>query len=172
MDAAEQYSRRNCLRISGIEEREHENTDNIVLDIAEAINVNIDIRDIERSHRLGKPGTDEEPRTKPRDIIVKFGSYRPRSMFYKARTQTKENGYQGVFVNEDLTKVRSKLLYEARRRVKSKQVKSAWSSDGNILIKTTNDNGDEVVRRISSVTDLPTYIAPSAPAADGATGTS
>ena len=134
--------------------------------------MNIDIRDIERCHRLGKPGTDEEPWTKPQDIIVKFGSYRPRSMFYKARTQTKENGYQGVFVNENLTKVCSKLLYEARRRVKSKQVKSAWSSDGNILIKTTNDNGDEVVRRISSVTYLPTYIAPSAPAAGGATGTS
>ena len=45
VDAAEQYSRWNCLRISCMEETDRENTDNIVLDIAEAINVNMDLRD-------------------------------------------------------------------------------------------------------------------------------
>ena len=80
VDAGEQYSRRNCVRVSGMMELTGESTDNILLDIAEAIDVNIDIRDIDRIHRLGKPGTVDEPRTKPRDIIVKFVSYRLQNM--------------------------------------------------------------------------------------------
>ena len=168
VDAGEQYSRRNCLRVSGVKELTGENTDNIVLDIADAIDVNIDIRDIDRSHRLGKPGTVDEPRTKPRDIIVKFVSYRPQNMFYRARTSLKDKGYKGVFINEDLTRTRSKLLYEGRRRVKSGQLKSA--TDGTILIKSTNDVGDDVVQRINSVSDLPVYRAPPPAAAAGGGG--
>ena len=167
VDTAEQYSRRNCLRISGMEEKPLENTDKFVFDIANAIGVDLDVGDVDRSHRLGKPGTAEEPRTKPRDIIVKFATYRMRNMFYKARTLTKDKGYKGVFVNEDLTKSRSKLLYEARRRVKSGQLKSAWSSDGTILIKTNIDDND-VVSRVNSLSDLPGYIAPPPPSGDPA----
>ena len=167
VDTAEQYSRRNCLRISGIEEKTSENTDNIVLNIANAIGVDLDVHDVDRSHRLGKPGTAAEPRTKHRDIIVKFSTYRQGNAFYRARTLTKDNGYKGVFINEDLTKSRSKLLYEARRRVKSGQLKSAWSSDGSILIKTNIDD-EEVVSKVNSVSDLPDYIAPPPPAADPA----
>ena len=159
VDAAEQYSRRNCLRISGYEERTPENTDTIVLDIANAIGVDLDVRDIDRSHQLGQPGTAAEPRTKHRDIIVKFSTYRARNKLYKARTLTKDKGYKGVFVNEDLTRSRSKLLYEARTRVKSGQLKSAWSSDGTVLIKT-NINDEDVVSKVNSLLDLPNYIAP------------
>ena len=160
VDTAEQYSRRNCLRISGVREQPNESTDDIVTSIASAIDVDIDIRDIDRSHRLGRTSTQDRPRDKPRDIIVKFSTYRARSRFYKARTLTKSRGYMGVFVNEDLTKSRSKLLYEARRRVKSNQLKSAWSTDGTILIKSTNVNGDDVVRRVITISDLPEYVAP------------
>ena len=38
-------------------------------------------------------------------------------------TLTKDRGHKGVFINEDLTKARSTLLYEARRRGKSGQLK-------------------------------------------------
>ena len=170
VDAAEQYSRRNCLRISGMKEGAFENIDTIVLDIAKAIGVDLDIRDVDRSHRLGRPGTVAEPRTKHRDIIVKFSTYRVRNTFYKARTLTKDRGYKGVFVNEDLTKNRSKLLFEARRRVKSGQLNSAWSTDGTVLIKSTNDDGNDVVTRVNSLSDLPEYKAPPPPTGDPAPG--
>ena len=39
-----------------------------------------------------------------------------------------------MYVNEDLIKVRSSLLYEARNRAKLNLVQGAWSSDGNILV--------------------------------------
>ena len=105
----------------------------------------------DRTHRLGRPSTRDRPRNKPRDIIIKFATYRARQKLYKARTLTKD---RGVFIYEHLTKARSELLFEARRRVKSKQLKSAWSSDGTILIKFNN----ETVARISDKNELPELI--------------
>ena len=81
---------------------------------------------------------------------MKFSTYRNRLTFYKQRTLLKERGHTGVFVNEDLTKFRSGLLYDARRLARVSLVKGAWSSDGNVLVK---DN-DEKVHRVSVISDL------------------
>lgn len=129
MDASEQYSRRNSLRISGIPETVNDDTDQIVLHVAETVGVNISPSEIDRSHRLGKPGNRQ------RDILVKFTSYRARERLMKNRRNLKTSELRGVFVNEDLTKVRSKLLFEARKCVKTKHLLGAWSSDGRILVK-------------------------------------
>ena len=54
LEDSEQYSRRNCVRIFGIPERKGEKTDDIVLTIAkEKLGIDIDINDIDRSHRTG-----------------------------------------------------------------------------------------------------------------------
>ena len=74
------YSRRNCLRISGIPETKSESTDDIVLDMANAIGADLILEDIERSHWLGKPKPRSVPQhagqlsTRPRSIIVKFST--------------------------------------------------------------------------------------------------
>ena len=132
-----------------------------VCSLAQSIDVNLKLEDIDRSHRIGKPVSIEDGR-KPRDIIVKFVSYRKRAQFYKARVLTKSRGYRGVFINEHLTKARAKLLYEARRRVTSKQIKSAWSTDGSVFIKLKDTNPesnfDGTVKRITSVSDLPAFV--------------
>lgn len=54
VDAAEQYSRRNCLRIAGVPENQSENTDVYVIDLTRAIDAKVTLDDIERSHRVGK----------------------------------------------------------------------------------------------------------------------
>ena len=144
-EAAEQYSRRNCLRIAGVPENPSENTDVYVID-SRAIEAEVSLDDIERSHHVGKPRNAG----RPRDIIVKFSSYRTRRKLYEARTKTRDRGYRGVYINEDLTKSRSKLLLKARRMVKNKLLKSAWSSDGNILVHDLRD----IKHRISTVDDL------------------
>ena len=159
------------LRITGIKEETGESTDDIVLNMAKALGANISVSDLDRSHRVGKPNpkppvslsddtntdtetdTDTEPAPpapKPRAIIVKFATYRARQVFYKTRTKAKTNGYKMVFVNEDLTKYRNGLLFEARELVKGERPQGAFSSDGTILIK---DNGNNVFR-VMSVADL------------------
>ena len=83
---------------------------------------------------------------RPRDIIVKFFSYRTHRKLYEARTKTRDC----MYINGDLTKSRSKLLLKARRMVKNKLLKSAWSNDGNILVRDLRD----IKHRISTVDDL------------------
>ena len=147
-DAAEQYSRRNCLRVAGVKEDTSENTDVLVIDMSRAIGAEISLDDIERSHRVGEPRIG-----RPRDIIVKFVSYRTRRLVYGARTKTKDCGYTGIFINEDLTKSRNKLLLKARKMVKSKVLKSSWSSDGTVLVRDLLDEK----HRIQSVDDLAVF---------------
>jgi hypothetical protein len=72
MDATEQYSRRNSLRISGIPESSDENTDAIILDISHEIGSDLSLPEIDRTHRVGK----RKINGKPRDIITKFGTLR------------------------------------------------------------------------------------------------
>ena len=169
VDSAEQYSRRNCLRITGIQEIDSEVTDDIVISLARSIDVELSLQDIDRLHRLGRPEPGDINTRKPRDI-VKFAKYRLRTKFYKARVLTKSRGHRGVFVNKHLTKSRGRLLYQARRRVKSQQLKSAWSSDGVILVKHFNDS----VQRITIENDLLDFVPLESlrgASPDGSTGT-
>ena len=56
-DEAAQCSRRNCLIISGIPELKKEDNDKIVIDIAEKwLDIQLDIRKIDRTHRLKVKG--------------------------------------------------------------------------------------------------------------------
>ena len=147
-DAAEQYSRRNCLRIAGVPENEAADTDSYVLDLSRAIGAEIALTDIEGSHRVGRPSTG-----RTRDIIVKFASYRTRRKVYGAHIATKDSGYAGIYINEDLTKPRNKLLLKARKMAKTNILKSAWSSNGNILVRDSSDER----HRIITETDLAVF---------------
>ena len=84
LDEMEQYSRRNCLKITGIPEEKNENTDKLVLNVINNLILNenndkITTKDISRSHRVGK---FDPSRHKTSDIIVKFISYRERARVY------------------------------------------------------------------------------------------
>ena len=68
-DNSEQYSRRNYLLVHGVEEQEQENIDNIVLNVTkEHLDIESLIKDLDRSHRIGKSNS----KSKRRPIIVKF----------------------------------------------------------------------------------------------------
>ena len=78
-DALEQYSRRNSVRISGVNEAIDEDTDSIVMRIAEKLDVPMSTADIDRSHRVGKINEQgRNGRRRPRDILVKFSTYNAR----------------------------------------------------------------------------------------------
>lgn len=135
-EALEQYGRRNSVRISGVPVRQNEVTDDLVLDIAAALDVPMDMWEIDRSHRVGKATK------RNRDILVKFVSYRSRQKLYSRRKELRDNdATTGVFINEDLTQSRSKLLYNARLLTKGDTAifKAAYSSDGKIFILDKSD---------------------------------
>ena len=80
----EQYSRRECLEISGIPQRPRENTNQIVIDIGEAIGVDITEEDISVSHRLAP---NKRYPSRPPNIIAKFVRRDMKEQLYRARNQ-------------------------------------------------------------------------------------
>ena len=134
-DELEQYSRRTCVRIGNILEKDGESTDSIVLDVAKTSDADISANDIDRSHRVGKhkPG-------KRREIIVKFVSYKARTKFLKSRKTLREKNTD-IYLNEDLTYTRGDLAYMCVVLTKDKNYveRLAWTFDGRQFIKTDKD---------------------------------
>ncbi|MEW8544179.1 MAG: hypothetical protein AB2693_11655, partial [Candidatus Thiodiazotropha sp.] len=160
-DSLEQYGRRNILRISGIPEQPNEQTDDLVLKLAEELNVTMSTYDIDRSHRVGKIDDDRRT-TRPRrpkrhrDIIVKFTSYNARYRLFQKRKelrQTDNEQLKTIYMNEDLTKYRSGILFEARSLKRAGKLKAAYSSDGKLFIRDLTDNRIQ----ISALKDLVRY---------------
>ena len=83
IDSLEQYSRRNCLRISPVPEVPSESTDDIVKTVAKTIGVTLPDNAIDRSHRVGKVTAGGVNRDRP--ILVKFTSYKYKEAMMKAR---------------------------------------------------------------------------------------
>ena len=85
-DDHEQYSRRNCLVITGLPETEGEDTDTIIHNLfLNKLGINMDIYQIDRSHRLGPRRYREDQTLISRPIIVKFATYRSRKTVFNAK---------------------------------------------------------------------------------------
>lgn len=158
-DDLEQYSRRSCLRISGIPEEQHEDVHAIVLELAEQIGADIKPEDIDRAHRVGKYQTcqpndkrntndrgSENVVTEPlpkgplrgREIIVKFQSHRARLNFLKERTKLKQATLK-MYINEDLTITRKNLAFTCRQLKRDEKIKKTWVYGGNVYIRDLKD---------------------------------
>jgi len=76
----EQYSRRPCLEFQGIPYTKDESTDELIIELAQKIGVNISNSDINISHRLAQP-TNSNPNP---GIIAKFDSRKVRDVIEKS----------------------------------------------------------------------------------------
>ena len=99
-DDLEQYSRKNLLEILGVPEDAYTSTDEVVIRIGEAINVDIKPEDIEISHKFIRKTT--------KLVIVKFVSHKVKYLLYKARTKLK---------NEETSDVSSSDAFSAREDI-------------------------------------------------------
>ena len=123
-DSLEQYGRRNCLLVHGVDETENEDTNDVVVKCAADIGVTIRKKDISRSHRLGKPRQDG----KGRPIIARFVRYEVRARIYSAK-----RGFKGQnrMITESLTRTRMGRLRRAMERYGKTNV---WTMDGEIWV--------------------------------------
>ena len=78
MNDLEQYGRRSMVDVRGIPRCHNEDTDQLILDVAKLIKVDMNKSDIEISHRVSS--------NENASIIVKFQSRRKRNEFYSARS--------------------------------------------------------------------------------------
>ena len=122
-DSIEQYPRRSILRIEGMPESVGiGEIENAILDIVNdhmKLTPVLQSHEIERAHRIGRPKTDGG---RPRTTIITLNCERRRDAIYRARINLKHHNTASslslrLFVNEDLTKTRSELLYELGKKM-------------------------------------------------------
>lgn len=158
-DNLEQYTRKQSLEIHGIPESAYTSTEEAVLKVAEALDVQISPEDIDISHKIYSEG--EKP------ILVKFTSHKSKSKLYKKRTglknikvsdlfpnisyATSAEGGKKIFINENLTSFRRGLVKEANERRRQRMLVSVWTLDGKIYCKTSPE-GNPI--RIFDYSDL------------------
>ena len=159
-DEAEQYSRRMCLRISGIPESTNENVTKKVLDFAKEVHSTMTLGDIDRAHRVGASAaasnsTGGATETKTREIIIKFTNSNARLNLLRGRAVLRDNNVKGIFISEDLTPARKKLAFECRRikRLNGSKIKKVWIYAGYPHIL---DASNKKVR-ITCIEDLKDY---------------
>ena len=136
VDDQEQRSRNGCLLIHGVEEGDEHDTDTLALNVINNdLGVQINLDDIQRSHRVGpkkvKPMT-RASKAYPRPIIVRFLSWRKRNEVFRAKRKLKGSK---VAVTENLTRSRYELLKAATAKIGRGNV---WSSDGRVTTKIGN----------------------------------
>lgn len=136
IDALEQYSRRNNIRIYGVPETTGEDIDTVITSVCkEKLGVDVTAGSIDCCHRLGKKENGNRP------ILVKFCSRNIKQAVYN--TKSKLKGTKMV-IREDLTKRRLSLLKDVQ-----KKCDAAWTNNCNIFTKLGNK-----VHKISSYNDL------------------
>lgn len=159
VDDMEQYSRRNCLKISGIPESEGEDTDTLLLSLLnEKLHLNTSINDMSRSHRVNRfqarpainTSSGSSRPSRPRDIRVRFNSYRVKAQVYQARFTLCSNHDDDstdprIFINEALTSQRAMVFKHVRMLVKHKLALKARTYDGSIVIRDPNNKNHKVV---------------------------
>ena len=157
IDSLEQYSRRNCLRISPVPEVPSESTDDIVKTVAKTIGVTLPDNAIDRSHRVGKVTAGGVNRDRP--ILVKFTSYKYKEAMMKAKIFPDSQWpalparstarVHRLYINEDLTRTRAEVAARARQLKRDGKLDDTWTRDGIIFVK----KGDSV-HRITTVREI------------------
>lgn len=129
----EQYSRRNSVRIYGIDDRNpketsHETSEIVANILKSKLNVDVDIQDIDVAHRTGRFLKDGN-----RPIICKFVTRLKKFEVIKRRRNLKGTA---VVIKEDLTLINVKRINEAS---KVENVTKVWSDDGKIIALLDTD---------------------------------
>ena len=146
MELMEQYSRRGCVLFYGLNEDPREDTTLKVLETARAMGIDIEQEEISISHRLQT--MNRKPR-EPRPIIAKFLRRVVKNNIYKYKHRLKNSEcHYNVFVNEQLTKERSRVVYQLK-----KDGFAVYTQEGRI-----NYRKDETYGVINSLDDLLTHV--------------
>ena len=145
-DRLEQYTRKNSLEFHGIPESAYNSTEEAIMKMAEVLEVSVSSDDSGISHKLNTRCN--------KAIIAKFISHKAKTNLYRARTKLKQvkladvfpdSSYvtreqsTRIFINENLTSYRHRIMSKANEKHKDGELLSAWSMDGKIYGKTSSD---------------------------------
>lgn len=127
-DRLQQYTRRESVRVFGIKQEESETADQVeekVLEVFTKVGADIKLEDMAVVHRVGKLQHGSRP------VLVKFVSRRKRrEVMEKKKALKGKAGCEKVFINDDLTPLRARLLGYVKRL---ECVERAWTVEGRVM---------------------------------------
>ena len=143
LDALEQHGRRQNLEIVGIPVTSNEDTNAIVQEITELLQVIISSKNISTSHCL-----QAKSKFNPPPIIVRFVNRDVRSRIYNNRknarnadfTKLSIKGVEKIFINENLTYLKKKLFWKSKQKAKEAGFKFFWIMSGNVYVRKLEDD--------------------------------
>ena len=129
IDRIEQHDKRNDIKIRGLATENDEDLPQKVVDLAKEINVTINKDDF-ICYRTGRSDNANRP------VLVKLNDQRTKVKIMRA----KKNLGTGKYIDEDLTRLRSKLYYEVRHDANTTKY---WTIDGKIYAMVKPSGGGE-----------------------------
>jgi hypothetical protein len=166
----QQYSRRDCVEISGIPEEPDENTDALTVKIGSLMGIRIHESDISISHRLPQKVQNESYSSRLRSregttsgnranrfpkIIVKFARRSVKDQFYQGRRNLKDKTTKdldfsltlvnNIFISERLTSKNKELFKECLQFKKIHSFKYIWIQSGRIYLKKNKDLPSHII---------------------------
>jgi hypothetical protein len=148
----DQYSRNKNIEIDNIEVVSGEIIEDVVLNIAKKIKINLKPEEIDAVHRL--PGRKNS--TSPPKVIVQLTSRKKRDLFINRRREASDlcstdvvaggKLVSRIFVNENLSAYNRELLWRAKVRAKEEQFRFVWFKFGKIFVKQNDQPSSPVIR--------------------------
>ena len=161
IDSAQQYSRRDNIKIVGIEPKTDEDVEQIVIDVVKDAGLDITKDDISIAHRINTKGdttsnNETNSHGKPKkipSIIARIKSRKLRNQIIKARSTLHGNSaptHRGARIYDDVTPLRSRILFALRNRktpgTETKMYKYVWSNEGRIFARTEEESNMRINR--------------------------
>ena len=153
LNDAEAYERRDVLVVSGSAVpvvTQGENVFNVVSNmLRDKLRINVKSSDVSTAHRMGlQPKSQAEDR---RRIVIKFCRREIKQEIISVCKRTKP---EGLFINEDLTPTRSRILYALRKAKRRFQniIASCGSHDGKVHVYIKPPNPSAGIARNTKVT--------------------
>ena len=155
LDITSQQNRKDNLKIIGVPQTEGEDVNKIVIDIFKHFGVEITESDISVAHRISTKDDKEDPTSQTASgrpkriptIIVKCQNRNVKTRVFENRKQTSAKPgliYPDAVIYEDVTPLRSRILYELRNRKEKdneekKMFKYVWSREGRMYCRTEEE---------------------------------
>ena len=137
-DCSVQYSMRSNLKITGVTYEKGENVKEKFNKIVSDLGIDLKDDDLDTIHRVGtkQDTVDKSGRTVVPSIIAKLKIRDLRDKIFDARKKLRENSeYDSVYINDHVTPLRNRLMYELRNRDNKQLFKYVWSRQGNIFAR-------------------------------------
>ena len=131
-----QYSRQECLEITGLPENtENGNLEDQTLQVLKEIGVNIDSKNVEVCHWIKTQG--------PKKVIIKFSEHKYTNKVSTKKKKLKRKNLTSlginkpIYINDSLCTYYKKLWAKCKKLCDNQVIHAFWISNGSIKLKVS-----------------------------------